>query len=131
MTQGRLPNPCVKTKRKGSRAELKTIRRLEADGYLCTKAGGSLGLFDIIAIGPTDIKAIQVKAGTARLSRAEREAMTALVVPEYVSVEYWQWRDYAREPVVDVIPSKGVEPDTILQLGGSQCEHTNTHLSLR
>lgn len=93
----------MKTKRKGSRAELKSIRRLEADGYLCTKAGGSLGVFDVIAIGPHDVKAIQVKCGTARLSRAERAAMTALVVPPNVSVEYWLWRDYARQPDVETL----------------------------
>jgi hypothetical protein len=74
---------------------------LEAAGYACTKAGGSLGLFDVITIGPTS--APSVKAGTARLSRAEREQMTALVVPVGVSVEYWQWKDYARKPVIEVL----------------------------
>jgi len=57
-------------KAKGSRAERKAIRLLEADGYCCTKGGGSLGVFDIIAIGPADVRAIQVKAGTS--SRAVR-----------------------------------------------------------
>jgi hypothetical protein len=35
------------SKRKGSRAELRCIRILEAAGYCCTKAGGSLGVFDV------------------------------------------------------------------------------------
>ena len=52
------------SKAKGSRAERRAIRILEAAGYTCTKAGGSLGVFDVIAIGPRDIRAIQVKAGT-------------------------------------------------------------------
>jgi Holliday junction resolvase len=40
------------SKAKGSRAERRAIRLLEADGYVCTKAGGSLGVFDIIANRP-------------------------------------------------------------------------------
>ena len=45
-------------KAKGSRAERRAIRILEAAGYLCTKAGGSLGLFDVIAIGPCDVRCL-------------------------------------------------------------------------
>jgi len=51
------------SKRKGTRSELKAIKALEAAGYVCTKAGGSLGVFDVIAIGRADVRAIQVKAG--------------------------------------------------------------------
>jgi hypothetical protein len=40
------------------------MRVLEAAGYVCTKAGGSLGLFDVIAVGALDVRLIQVKAGT-------------------------------------------------------------------
>ena len=91
------------SKRKGSRAELKAIRILEAAGYCCTKAGGSLGIFDVIAIGPQDIRAIQVKCGGARLSPAEREAIGALRVPANVSREYWRFPDYARTPLIEVL----------------------------
>ena len=38
-------------KAKGARAERRAITLLEALGYCCTKAGGSLGVFDIVAIG--------------------------------------------------------------------------------
>jgi hypothetical protein len=51
---------------------------LEAQGYVCTKAGGGLGVFDIIAIG-SHVRAIQAKAGTSRLTPAEREAIGALL----------------------------------------------------
>jgi hypothetical protein len=27
----------------------------------------------------------------------------ALVVAPYVSIEYWKWSDYAREPVIEVL----------------------------
>jgi hypothetical protein len=38
----------TQTKRKGTRAEHRAIRILEAAGYICTRAGGSLGLFDVL-----------------------------------------------------------------------------------
>ncbi len=38
-------------KAKGTRAELRAMRILEAAGYVCTRASASLGLFDIVAIG--------------------------------------------------------------------------------
>jgi Holliday junction resolvase len=89
------------SKAKGSRSERKAVKLLEARGYACTKAGGSLGLFDIIALGPSDVRCVQVKSGTARLSRGEREAIEALQVPASVSKEYWLFRDYARAPVIE------------------------------
>lgn len=88
-------------KAKGTRAERKAIRLLEAAGYVCTKAGGSLGIFDVIAIGPADVRCLQVKAGTARLSGAEREAIAALSVPANVSREYWRFPDYCRAPLIE------------------------------
>ena len=60
----------MSSKAKGSRAERKAIKVLEADGYVCTKAGGSLGVFDVIALGPNAVRCLQVKAGNARLSRS-------------------------------------------------------------
>ena len=87
------------SKAKGSRAERKAIRLLEAAGYICTKAGGSLGMFDVIAIGPRDVRAIQVKCGTARLSPLEREAIVQLQVPDNLSRECWRWPDFARVPL--------------------------------
>ena len=92
------------SKRKGSRAELKAIRILEAAGYLCTKAGGSLGVFDIIALGPKDVRAVQVKCGKKPwLSPLEREAIYAVQVPGNVSLELWKFFDYARAPIIEVL----------------------------
>jgi len=45
-------------KRKGTRNEYKSIRLLEAAGYICTRAAASLGVFDIVAISETDIQAV-------------------------------------------------------------------------
>jgi len=91
------------SKRKGTRAELRCIRILEAAGYICTKAGGSLGMFDVVALGPVDVKAIQVKAGTARLSPLEREQICDLTLPPNVSCEYWKFADYCRQPLIEVL----------------------------
>lgn len=79
----------VNAKAKGTRAERLAIRILEAAGYVCTKAGASLGLFDVIAIGPTTC-GLQVKAGSNYLSAIEREQTQALTVPAAVSRECWR-----------------------------------------
>ncbi len=91
------------SKRKGTRAELRAIRILEAAGYICTKAGGSLGMFDVVALGPIDIKAIQVKAGQARLSPLEREQICDLTLAANISREYWRFPDYCRNPTIEVL----------------------------
>jgi hypothetical protein len=90
-------------KRKGSRAEHKAIALLEATGYRCTKAGGSLGLFDVIAIGPHDVRCVQVKAGTKYLSGIEREQLQLLTVPANVTREVWRFPDRCREPLIETI----------------------------
>ena len=43
-----MPN---RSKQKGDRWERECRDMLESEGYLVTKAGGSLGMFDLIAIG--------------------------------------------------------------------------------
>ena len=94
----------TKPKRKGAVAERRCIRLLEACGYVCTRAGGSLGAFDVVAIGPKDVRAIQVKCGSARLSALEREVIAQVVVPPNVSKEYWRFVDRCRTPIVEVLP---------------------------
>lgn len=91
----------MKTKRKGTRAEHRAVKILEAAGYCCTRAGGSLGLFDVVAIGGLDIRLIQVKAGTARLSAIEREQIQALRVPINASKEAWRFPDRCRTPLIE------------------------------
>jgi Holliday junction resolvase len=88
-------------KRKGTRAEHKCMRLLEAAGYVCTRAGGSRGLFGVIAIGPNDVRLVQVKCGCAYLSPVEREQITGLVVPAHVSRECWRFPDRCCAPIVE------------------------------
>ena len=89
------------TKAKGTRAEHRAMRILEAAGYVCTRAGASLGLFDVVAIGPADVRLVQVKAGSKYLSAVEREQITGLAVPANVSRECWRFPDRCRAPLIE------------------------------
>jgi hypothetical protein len=60
---------------------VRSIVMLEAAGYQCTKAGGSPGLFDVIAIGTHDVRCVQVQSGTARCRPLERGQLQRLPVP--------------------------------------------------
>ena len=48
---------------KGARNEHRSMRLLEAAGYRCTRSAASLGEWDVIGIGTTDIVLVQVKTG--------------------------------------------------------------------
>jgi len=93
----------VNTKAKGTRAEHKCMAALEAAGYVCTRASASLGLFDVIAVGPCDVRLVQVKAGTKYLSGIEREQIMAMTVPANVSRECWRYPDRAKTPLIEVL----------------------------
>lgn len=51
----------MNAKRKGTRNEHRSMAVLEAAGYRCTRSAASLGIFDIIGVGTTDIVLVQVK----------------------------------------------------------------------
>lgn len=91
----------MNAKRKGTTAERKAMRLLEAAGYFCTRSGGSLGIFDLIAISRYQVRCIQVKAGQARLSSGERKRLAELEVPSTVSKECWTFRDGHRSPEIE------------------------------
>jgi len=57
---------------KGIRAEKIVKRRLEKKGYLVRQSKGSRGPYDLYALKGGRKLLIQVKSGTASLSRAER-----------------------------------------------------------
>ena len=88
-------------KAKGTRAERRAVRILEAAGYSCTKAGGSLGMFDVIALGPQDIRCLQVKSGGEYCSKIEKELMRECSVPPNVSREIWRFPDRCKEPLIE------------------------------
>jgi len=92
----------INTAAKGRRLEHRTIRLLEAAGYRCTRAAGSKGVWDIIAIGPCGVRLLQIKSNRAP-GTLEREAMAEFVAPPGVTKEYWVWKDRAREPIIKII----------------------------
>lgn len=74
------------SKEKGARSELKVRDQLLADGWYVTKAGGSLGLWDLIAIhpdGPTRL--VQVK--TNRRPRSQEHAKLMEFSSQFSKVE--------------------------------------------
>ena len=89
-------------KAKGTRLELKTMKRLEAVGYKCTRAAASLGEWDVIAIGPHGTRLVQVKANR-RPGSVEMEALNSFEVPPHTSKEVWVWKDRAREPIIEIL----------------------------
>ena len=70
----------MNTKAKGNRNEYKSIRLLEAAGYVCTRAAASLGVWDIIGVGSQDIILLQVKSNEWPRS-LEMEAIKEFLVP--------------------------------------------------
>lgn len=84
----------MNAKAKGARAELRCIKLLERWGFACTRAGASLGMFDVIGLHPWfGAVFVQVKSGTARLSRKDRAALEG-GFPNYfgeIAIEYWHW----------------------------------------
>jgi Holliday junction resolvase len=88
-------------KAKGTRAELRAMRILELAGYACVKAGGSLGMFDVIALGPQDVRCLQVKSGGEYCSHVEREKMRECTLPPNVSREIWRFPDRCLEPLIE------------------------------
>jgi Holliday junction resolvase len=88
-------------KAKGARAERRTRKVLEAAGYYTMRAGGSLGCFDIVAIGLGDLRCIQVKAGSQYCSGVEREQLQLLQLPAWATKEIWRWPDRCKEPRIE------------------------------
>jgi Holliday junction resolvase len=86
-------------KAKGNRNEYKSIRLLEAAGYACTRAAASLGVFDVIGIGSTDVVLVQVKSNTWPGS-LEMEAIKEFSAPPNARKLIHVWVD--RQPVPKV-----------------------------
>jgi len=92
--------------RKGRRLEYRTMRVLEAAGYTCARTAGSHGAWDVIAWNEAHVRFIQVKAGSARMSLAEREGAGLEIRPPGSSAELWRWPDRSREPLIERLYDK-------------------------
>ena len=88
-------------KAKGTRLEHRTIRLLEAVGYSCIRAAGSLGPFDLVAVNRLGSRFIQVKANDwPRPAERETMRLAARNLPPDSLVECWRWDDRSRQPQI-------------------------------
>jgi len=92
----------MNAKAKGTRAEHRSMVILEAAGYRCTRAAASLGAWDIIGIGSTDVVLVQCKTrdwpGTV-----EMEGLKLFLVPRCCRKLIHRYRDGVRLPDVKEI----------------------------
>jgi hypothetical protein len=89
----------MNTKRKGSRNEHRSMQLLEAAGYRCTRAAASLGAWDVVGIGSTDVILCQVKSRDWP-SSAEVELLRDFPCPPVCKKLVHRWRDRQRLPDV-------------------------------
>ena len=92
----------MNAKAKGSRREHQARKILETAGYYVLKAGGSLGIWDLVALGPACVRLVQVKSNE-KPRPAERERLELLPCLPYASKEVWVFHDRHREPAIEVL----------------------------
>lgn len=89
----------MKTKRKGSRNEHKSMTLLESAGYRCTRSAASLGVFDIVCISAADVVLVQTKTNRWP-NRKEMERLKRFLHPPCARRLIHRWRDRQRMPDV-------------------------------
>ncbi len=89
-------------KAKGSRRERQAPRILETAGYFVVKAGGSLGCWNLVALGPQGARLVQVKSNK-KPRPAERERLQLFPRLPYTSKEVWVFYNRKREPVIELL----------------------------
>jgi hypothetical protein len=85
------------TKKKGSKNERRSMKIYEALGYSCTKSGASLGIFDLVCIGPTDFVLVQTKSNQWP-GTLEMEQIKLFKCPPNCRKIIHRWKDYQRLP---------------------------------
>jgi len=89
----------MNAKAKGNRNERRTIELLEAAGYQCCRSAASLGAWDVVGIGSTDVVLCQVKSNDWPGS-LEWATLREFRVPPGVRRLVHRWRDRQRLPDV-------------------------------
>jgi len=89
----------MNAKAKGTRNEHRSMALLEASGYACTRAAASLGAWDIIGIGSTDVVLVQVKSRDWP-GAVEMENLQGFACPLNCRRLVHRWRDRQRLPDV-------------------------------
>ena len=89
----------MNAKRKGTRNEHRTIEILEAAGYVCSRAAGSLGVWDVFGVSSADVVLVQVKTRDWPGS-VEMEVLRGFQSPPNCRKLIHRWRDRERVPDV-------------------------------
>ena len=89
----------MNAKGKGRRNEWRSIRLLEAAGYCVTRAAASLGVWDLVGIGSSDVLLVQVKTRDWPGS-VEMETLRTFRCPPNCRKLIHRWRDRQRLPDV-------------------------------
>ena len=89
----------MNAKAKGSRNEHRTMKLLEAAGYSCTRAAASLGVWDVVGVGSTDVVLVQVKTRDWP-SSVEMETLKNFTAAPGCRKLIHRWRDRQRLPDV-------------------------------
>ena len=89
-------------KRKGTRNEHRAIRLLREAGYSCTRSGASLGAWDIVAIGPNDVRLVQCKSNRWP-SKEEIHKMELFPAPAGCIKLVFRFDDRKKEPLIRVV----------------------------
>lgn len=87
----------MNAKQKGTRNEHKSMQRDRRAGALVVRAGGSLGLFDYIALYPDVVRLVQVKSNRWP-GTLEMAALSEFRPPAYGRKIIERWDDYAKVP---------------------------------
>jgi Holliday junction resolvase len=94
----------MNAKGKGTRNEHRSRLLLETAGYRVTRAAASLGEWDLIGIGSTDVVLVQVKSRDWP-GLVEMEQLRLFPAPPNARKLVHRWRDRQRLPDVrEVIP---------------------------
>lgn len=86
-------------KQKGTRNEHRSMLRHTAAGAHCVRAGGSLGIFDFVALYADYALLVQVKTNRWP-GYSELQALSEFRAPHYGRKIVERWDDYARSPKV-------------------------------
>jgi len=78
------------------------MQLLEAAGYRCTRAAASLGCWDVIGIGSTDVVLVQVKSNRLP-GTVETEVLRDFPAPAWCKKLVHVWHDRERAPLVRVL----------------------------
>lgn len=89
----------MNAKGKGTHNEHRSRKLLETAGYSVTRAAASLGAWDLIGVGSTDIALVQVKSN-AWPGAVEMETLRRFACPDNCRRLVHRWRDRQRLPDV-------------------------------